>query len=260
MSTPTTRSTWRGVTLNARTIAMLEWAEARIGIVLVPSQGSYNAGGVGASAGTHDGGGAVDLKIGKYSADQIDKVVAALRQAGFAAWHRENLPGVWGPHIHAVALGDAQLSPAAKQQVVAYKAGRDGLAGNAVDNTWRPSPLVTWDWKAGAPKPIAGSKPAKPAPAKPAPAKPAPAKPVKPVVQVGAVQPGKSNDQVKVLQAALKAEGFTVTVDGVFGKQTRAAYQAWQRKCGYRGTGADGVPGPRSLASLGARHGFTASK
>ena len=33
---------------------------------------------------------------------------------------------------------DPLLSPAAKQQVVAYDAGRDGLVSNLPDREWRP--------------------------------------------------------------------------------------------------------------------------
>src|SRR3954452_10155224 len=38
--------------------------------------------------------------------------------------------------------------------------------------------------------------------------------------------------------------------DGVFGTQTRSAYAAWQRRLGYSGLGASGLPGPTSLKKL----------
>lgn len=47
--------------------------------------------------------------------------------------------------------------------------------------------------------------------------------------------------------AALKAEGLTAD---------RAGYRAWQMKLGYRGPDADGLAGAKSLAKLGAKHGF----
>ena len=45
-------------------------------------------------------------------------------------------------------------------------------------------------------------------------------------------------------------------VDGSFGTKTVAAYKAWQKKCGYSGSAADGIPGRTSLTKLGAKHGF----
>src|SRR5436305_6822542 len=52
--------TYHGVTLNTRTKAMLVAAEGLLGYQVGLAQGSYNPGGVDASAGTHDGGGATD--------------------------------------------------------------------------------------------------------------------------------------------------------------------------------------------------------
>lgn len=65
-------------------------------------------------------------------------------------------------------------------------------------------------------------------------------------------------DSVKVVQAALHAEGlYPGAVDGKAGPVTKAAYAKWQRRLGYTGTGADGVPGPTSLAKLAHARGFT---
>ncbi|MYY03068.1 MULTISPECIES: peptidoglycan-binding protein [unclassified Streptomyces] len=64
---------------------------------------------------------------------------------------------------------------------------------------------------------------------------------------------------VKVVEAALKAEGLlsaTYAADGSFGSTTVTAYAAWQRKCGYTGSAADGIPGKASLEKLGAKRGF----
>ena len=65
----------------------------------------------------------------------------------------------------------------------------------------------------------------------------------------------------KRVEAALVAEGL---LDrryrdqlGHFGSKTVAAYAAWQRRCGYTGRDADGIPGKASLTKLGAKHGFT---
>lgn len=133
------RTVYRGVTLDQMTKHAIIEAERRLGRPLVLLQGSYNAGRVGASAGTHDGGGAVDIA----ATDHV-RVVKVLRRLGFAAWHRPAIPGVWGEHIHAVLIGNARLSPAAQRQVTAYRQGRDGLAGNGPDTAWRPSPIPTF--------------------------------------------------------------------------------------------------------------------
>ncbi|WHM40278.1 endolysin [Streptomyces sp. BPTC-684] len=65
--------------------------------------------------------------------------------------------------------------------------------------------------------------------------------------------------EVLVVERALQAEGLlsAAWVDGSFGTKTKTAYAAWQRRCGYSGPDADGIPGRDSLTRLGARHGFT---
>lgn len=115
----------------------------------------------------------------------------------------------------------------------------------------------------------------KPAPSKPAPSKPAPSKPKpapKPVVDLSNVVAAAKADpkaaqghtthpaDVKLVEAALKAEGLlkaSYAADGSFGSLTVDAYTSWQRKCGYTGSDADGIPGKESLTKLGAAHGFT---
>jgi hypothetical protein len=64
---------------------------------------------------------------------------------------------------------------------------------------------------------------------------------------------------VKVVEDALVKEGLLARglADGHFGTATRTAYAAWQRRLGYSGTGADGIPGMASLTKLGNKHGFS---
>lgn len=133
---------FRGYTFDARTIQMIRWAERQAGFTFTIAQGSYNAGGVSASAGTHDGGGAVDFSVKKVSLLDMVRMLRALKDAGFAAWHRPAKPGVWGEHIHCVAIGCKDLARVAKQQVAAYDDGKDGLAANGPDKTYRPNPPV----------------------------------------------------------------------------------------------------------------------
>jgi hypothetical protein len=139
---PLERITFRGKTLDRKTAAALAIAERRLGYELTITQGSYNPGGVGASGGTHDRGGVVDL-----AAFDAARKVRVLRSLGFAAWHRLPSQGPWVEHVHAVLAGHEDLSPAAAAQVVAYRNGRNGLANNAPDpNTFRPD--VTFDYNA----------------------------------------------------------------------------------------------------------------
>ncbi|MEU7039832.1 CHAP domain-containing protein [Streptomyces varsoviensis] len=69
-------------------------------------------------------------------------------------------------------------------------------------------------------------------------------------------------DSVDRLQAALESEGLLKRggyVKRILDPATRDAYAAYQRRLGYRGGDADGVPGSASLAKLAAAHGFRAA-
>jgi hypothetical protein len=126
--------------LNKRTAAALDVVHERLGYELTIAQGSYHKT-TAASAGTHDGGGVVDL-----APFEADKKVHVLRAVGFAAWHRLPSQGDWPEHVHAVLRADQQLSPQAAAQIVSFDNHRNGLANNAADDTWHPDPRVTFDY------------------------------------------------------------------------------------------------------------------
>lgn len=134
------KSSMDGETVNARTAAMIKEAEDKAGENLSLTQGSYSSG-TGASAGTHDGGGAVDISV---SGVDVDGTVKALRQVGFAAWHRTPDQGNWGAHIHAVAISDTDMSPEAQKQIGDYYLGRNGLEGGGDDDGPQVK-KVTWE-------------------------------------------------------------------------------------------------------------------
>jgi hypothetical protein len=130
-----------GETLNRRTLAMLEHAqELYSGEIQLTgfaiTQGSYSNG-VSVSFGTHSGGGAVDLSVlsrETYTVlwDDIEPLIHALRTAGFAAWLREygELHEGSPIHIHAIAIGDRELSTEAANQLTGeagYFRGYSGL-------------------------------------------------------------------------------------------------------------------------------------
>ena len=136
-----TRVEVNGWTLNQRTMAMLAHAQELYGgeIELTGyaiTQGSYHDNG-SASFGTHLGGGAVDLSVmrkGTWTVlwDDMDPLLHALRVAGFAAWLREadELYNNSAIHIHAIAIGDQELSQAAQDQLTGpagYFRGFNGL-------------------------------------------------------------------------------------------------------------------------------------
>jgi hypothetical protein len=123
----------------------------RTGIDFTLAQGSYNAGGVSASAGTHDGGGVVDVRVSDLTVNEREIVLRALKNAGFAAWYRKPVVNLWGPHIHAVLRGDKELAGGAAAQVLSFDANRDGLKGQAWDATYRPSPRVQFNYRLGKP-------------------------------------------------------------------------------------------------------------
>lgn len=143
-----TRVSFRGVTLSRRSVVMLERAEAISRSLGGPgrfefAQGSYHPG-VGKSGHTHDGGGAVDVSVKGTSSAERAAMVSGLREAGFAAWSRGNGDGM-SPHIHAMAIGDRQMTPQARNQIDEYFDGGDGLVGDARDGNralGRPVP----DW------------------------------------------------------------------------------------------------------------------
>jgi peptidoglycan hydrolase-like protein with peptidoglycan-binding domain len=135
----------RGVVINTRTRSMLSAAEKLLGRQLVLSQGSYNPGGDPTSAGTHDGGGVVDVSVkGMTSAYRV-KVAKTLRTVGFAAWVRNPSQADWPWHIHAVALSDTDLSSQAQHQAGDYYLGKNGLARRGPDDGPKVTPIRTWE-------------------------------------------------------------------------------------------------------------------
>ena len=139
-----TRLEVNGETLNQRTVAMLTHAQELYGgeIELTGyaiTQGSYSDN-VAASFGTHSGGGAVDLSVlrqGTYTVlwDDLEPLIRALRAAGFAAWVRDygELYADSPIHIHAIAIGDQELSPAAAEQLAGEAGYFRGYSGLPLD-------------------------------------------------------------------------------------------------------------------------------
>jgi hypothetical protein len=146
-----TRLEVNGWTINQRTFVMLTHAMELYGGELeingyAITQGSYHDNGT-ASFGTHLGGGAVDLSVlrrGTYTVlwDDVEPLIYALRAAGFAAWLREY--GELYPdspiHIHAIAIGDSELSEAAEAQLTGEAGYFHGFSGLPVAMYGAPAP------------------------------------------------------------------------------------------------------------------------
>ena len=147
---------WRGVPVDARTATQLDEVNRLLAsISFWPAQGSYSST-VAASASTHSGGGAVDIKAAGLSDADINTIVDAMRSVGFAAWHRTPAQGLVH-HIHGISVGcpdlsgiDNPVTGTAAWQVAEYLAGRNGLAGRGADDGPRNHVGVTWESYQGA--------------------------------------------------------------------------------------------------------------
>lgn len=137
---PLDRCTYRGAQMDEKTKAAIQRLEAALGYPLTITQGCYSTA-VGASAGTHAGGGVVDLAPWDHA-----RKVKIGRDQAWAIWYRPELwrdgRRIWPAHCHAVLIGHEALSDEAADQVEEYLAGGDGLAGVAGDpNPYRPAQL-----------------------------------------------------------------------------------------------------------------------
>jgi hypothetical protein len=126
-------ASYGGKRVNTRTADMLRAADGTLSWSITLTQGSYTSSNPD-SAGTHDGGGVVDISVGSLSTTQRWQTVKALRTVGFAAWLRTPSDG-FEYHIHANAINDPDMSRQGRDQVNDYYFGRNGLANNAADNT-----------------------------------------------------------------------------------------------------------------------------
>jgi hypothetical protein len=242
---------WRGRKFDPRTARMLGEVARLTKPLIRPTQGSFSTG-VQASASTHAGGGAVDISVRHWSASTVTDVVRIMRTVGFAAWHRVPSEGPWPAHVHGIAIGCDSLSAAAQRQVDAYRDGRNGLKSKKQDTGPRVAFTTFEQYLDNGKLPD-----------------------VLPRVSVGRLRKAARTDPskpsntadyptgTKRVEAALVKEGLLKAslADslGHFGSKTVEAFAAWQRKLGFKGADADGVPGRTSLTRLGAKHGFAVS-
>lgn len=219
------RTTVDGKTLNVRTARMLALWQFNSLQDFYVVQGSYNKGGVSASAGTHDGGGALDLSVYGMTPRQKKFHVKQGRLAGFMAYYRAPLPGVWNEHIHAGALGDAEASSGLKTQFAEYRAGQDALADHKPDPDPRVRIRVYPHVKLKSVNLLTVYR------------------------QFKARKPVARTSVQRVQWVLNEKLGTNLVCDGVAGDKTRAAYKAWEKHV--KAPQADGVPGRFALNKLG---------
>lgn len=162
---PFERVVFRGKLMDQKTACFLRAMEAELGYELTVVQGCWqstdgSSNDVGASAGTHDLGGVVDLAA--YDWERKVKVGADL--GGFP-YHRVAIPGLWGEHIHMGIRNHGRLSEGAHVQQLDWDATppRDGLKyHNELTGQYHPGKPIGFDYEAtyrrlaaaDAPKPV----------------------------------------------------------------------------------------------------------
>jgi hypothetical protein len=191
-----------------RTLAMYKEAcrlfmEAGGGTPPLWSQGGFNAGGVAASAGTHDRD-AVDWMTRLMATPKATLWQACVWRVGFASWMRPLIVRLWKPHTHAIPK-DGDLSAGAASQEKNFYNGRDGLVSNRTYPNIISSGLAEQTWEKYL------------------------AKYVPPKVSLSILQDAFANrktaDDVKAVQRALnRVLGMALAVDGDPGPFTLAAY------------------------------------
>lgn len=139
-----TKVVFEGHTLDARTRDMVIALRVICDAPVVITQGSYSTS-VGASAGTHSGGGAVDIRLKDRTTAERKEIETKSRKVGFAGWIRTPEEGNWPWHCHMIAIGCPDLSAGAANQVVDYHEGRNGLANNRADTGTRSYVGMTWE-------------------------------------------------------------------------------------------------------------------
>ena len=198
------------------------------------------------------------LPVAKHDAMHklMDKYVTSTGQRVFG-WGGDWTKGTFEDEMHLEAIQNwSPGSHGSNATIADFKnvQKRLGIRANGttsiiqpVVNVFKPAPVP--------PKPVPSPKPNpvdKPVPVP----KPTPV-PVAVEISLAAVQPGKKNKQVVVVQEALhKLKYYGGPINGVFDKNTRVAYSHWQTALGYKDADANGVPGVKSLTELGKKAVF----
>jgi peptidoglycan hydrolase-like protein with peptidoglycan-binding domain len=164
----------------------------------------------------------------------------------------------WGiPDEFPLPLAKTASATKRDRSVWLAKGGHYGHCNVPGNDHWDPGAINTAALFAAAPKASGGTSTTKP--------------PTVPTVSLANVVEAARKDpkaaqgktthasDVKPVEKALKAAGLLSAAyasDGSFGSVTVTAYAKWQKRLGYSGTAADGIPGKSSLVALGNKYGF----
>ena len=167
-------------------------------------------------------------------------------------WLHVDQTGTCGDFLWIATGGAAAGQPGIKHAWTFHQYSTAGGIDHDVANFPNRAALAAWA-NPTAPKPPPAPKPA-----------PKPSVSLKHIVYAAQHDPQAAQghtsykNEVLIVERALAAEKLLASqyVDGSFGTKTVAAYTAWQKRCGYTGSAADGIPGKTSLSKLGAKHGF----
>lgn len=133
------RVQWHGVTMDRYSAILLDRVQDRVSFPIAATQGSFSSS-VGASAGSHDGTGAIDFSIVNLSGPQRMDLLRAVKIEFGAGWIRLPEEGPWPLHLHAGAFGSPAPAPLLALQIRGYKEGRNGLG------SW-PFGLDRYPWR-----------------------------------------------------------------------------------------------------------------
>lgn len=219
-----------GHTINRRTYVLFHQAKDIYALIggtgdIAIYQGSYNRG-VTQSAGTHDGGGAIDSGPVKKTASNWNKWEKAQRICGLGSYDRPDLPGHWSHHNHTIYRGDKEMSGSLRRQDQDFVLGLNALASHRRETgRWRPGVVFVPSYPLGRvdlSNMIRESRKTK-----------------------GYIaMPG-----VKKIQTALNLKMHAgLKVDGIYGKATKKQFSRWETSMGFT---PDGIPGHLALACLG---------
>ena len=153
-------TSWRGIITDPETARYLTAVAAEVtklaakagvpdfNVTPIPGCGSYQTS-TTASAGTHGGGGAVDINAEGLTDTQARVLESAARKWGGTAWFRPRTSPTgfvygWQRHVHILRSDCGDLAPAAVTQVGQYRRGLNGLANNGPDTGNRSWVGVTW--------------------------------------------------------------------------------------------------------------------
>ncbi|HEU4675608.1 MAG TPA: peptidoglycan-binding protein, partial [Motilibacteraceae bacterium] len=184
---------------------------------------------------------------GSYDA-ATQAAVAAFQQA--QGWSGSDADGLMGPGtLSRLFAAGAPSGPLASSGGTS-PGGQPGTPATPTTPTGDKTPVP-----APVPPPTPAPKPPTSSPGLPS--RPAPATP--PPTGAANLRPGMHGALVGQLQARLVALGWlpAASATGSYDAATRSAVAAFQRAQGWRGTGADGVVGPMTVARLwaaGAAH------